>query len=404
MEIGSWAFITVPSLWALVPLFLYIAIVFMGKDNIPGLMVGIIVGALMLGFDFNTLAKTFQAAFGTSTALLGVIIMTGSGLGVVMTEARITHTLIYWIIKGVGVTTRTRGKLVLVVSSTLVCGMLGTMCGGNSVIAPVMLPILASLGVTPSVVAILFKVSGEIGLILGPLTGVTLVTMEITGLSYLQLLMYATLPFSAIWLWGSWVAANRAQRRTEGKEFYPFGESVENLESLVISTAEKNSTIVFLLTFTGLVAYGLYSKQGTDYALVVMIVLSIIVTITSRMEIDKAIVSMVKGMASMMNMFVASIVGAFCIEATAVAEIKIISEMFGDLAAQVGLPMGCFAVALLAATRLTGSVYPTSNIASQLGISRCNNMKEVLQANWISVAFVSVYIVTWAYAGPRLLG
>lgn len=443
MELGNWAFITAPSLLALIPLAIYIIMMFMGKDNVSGLIIGIAVGAVMLGLDLRALSKAFQAALGTTTALLGVIIMTGAGLGVLMTEARVTHTLVYWIVKRVGVATPVRGKLVLVVCSILICGMLGTLGGGNAVIAPIMLPILASLGVTPSVVTILFKVSGEIGLILGPLTGVTLVTMEVTGLNYGQLLIYATLPFSAIWLLGSWVAANRTQKRTEGKESYDLDQEVSNIDAIEVTPAEKRSTIAFLVTFVALVGYGIFSKQGTNYALIVMIILSFVVAIFKRMEIDHAINSMVKGMSSMTNLFVvfitievlltmvdvgggfqaisnllggmvkeagaasvmlvASVVGGFGIEAAAVAEIRIITEMFGGLAQEVGLPMSCFAVALLAATRLTGSIYPTSNLAGQMGIAHCKNMKEVLVANWISAAFVWVYILIWAFVGPAIL-
>lgn len=79
---------------------------------------------------------------------------------------------------------------------------------------------MASLGVTPTVVATLFKVAGEIGLILGPLTGVTLITMEVTGLSYGELMIQAAIPFAVFWLAGAWVGANRAQKRTFGKEGY----------------------------------------------------------------------------------------------------------------------------------------------------------------------------------------
>ena len=76
--------------------------------------------------------------------------MVGSGLGVLMTEAKITQTLVYWIVKGIGVNTQAKGKAALLVSSVLSCGLLGTMGGGNSVIAPIMIPILANLGITPA--------------------------------------------------------------------------------------------------------------------------------------------------------------------------------------------------------------------------------------------------------------
>ena len=222
MELGSWSLITAPSLLALIPLIVMIVLVFRGKSNVSGMMVGIILGALMMGQDLGALAKAFSASLGSTTALIGVIIMTGAGLGVLMPETGVTHTLVYWIVKRIGVNTPTKGKLALVVCSILICGLLGTLGGGNAVIAPIMLPILASLGVTPTVVATLFKVAGEIGLMVGPLTGVTLITMEVTGLSYGQLMLQAVLPFSCFWLVGAWIGCNRAQKRTLGKNPIPW--------------------------------------------------------------------------------------------------------------------------------------------------------------------------------------
>ena len=163
---------------------------------------------------------------------------------------------------------------------------------------------MASLGITPSVVASLFKVSGEIGLMVGPLTGVTLITEEVTGLSYGQLMVGAVLPFSAVWLIGMWIAANRTQKRTAGKEYYELSDDIKNFDSIVISAQEKRATVAFLITFVVLVGYGIYSKQGTNYALTVMCILAAVVAIFSRMEIDHAVNSMVKGIASQAGMFV----------------------------------------------------------------------------------------------------
>ena len=103
-------------------------------------------------------------------------------------------------------------------------------------------------------------------------------------------------------------------------------------------------------------------------------------------------------------MVAASLIGGFGIEAAAVAEIKIIAEMFGGMAADVGLPMGCFAVAILAATRLTGSMYPTSNFAGQMGTAQCTNIKGALQALWIGVAFAWIFVLAYAFIGPMILG
>ena len=234
MELGSWSLITAPSLLALIPLIVMIVLVFRGKSNVSGMMVGIILGALMMGQDLGALAKAFSASLGSTTALIGVIIMTGAGL---------THTLVYWIVKRIGVNTPTKGKLALVVCSILICGLLGTLGGGNAVIAPIMLPILASLGVTPTVVATLFKVAGEIGLMVGPLTGVTLITMEVTGLSYGQLMLQAVLPFSCFWLVGAWIGCNRAQKRTLGKESYSVDDDIKHLDRDHTQAEENNGRV-----------------------------------------------------------------------------------------------------------------------------------------------------------------
>ena len=49
MELGSWSIIQAPSLLALIPLVVYIVLVFRGKNNVSGIIVGIFLAVLMLG-------------------------------------------------------------------------------------------------------------------------------------------------------------------------------------------------------------------------------------------------------------------------------------------------------------------------------------------------------------------
>lgn len=114
MELGSWSLITAPSLLALIPLIVMIVLIFLGKSNVSGIMVGVLVGALIMGQDLGDMAAAFSTALGSSTALIGLIIMMGAGLGVLMNEAGVTHTLVYWIVKRIGVNTQTKGKIALV--------------------------------------------------------------------------------------------------------------------------------------------------------------------------------------------------------------------------------------------------------------------------------------------------
>jgi hypothetical protein len=216
-----------------------------------------------------------------------------------------------------------------------------------------------------------------------------------------------------------------------------------DMNSIVITKQQKLSTILFLLSFVVLVVYGVMTKQGTNYALVVMLILSVVISISSRIEIDSAISTFAEGASKMTEMFllfimfnvlfdmmnigggfqalgnilqglvsatgkagvtiVASIVGGFGIEAAAVAELKIVNEMFAPLVQQAQLPMAIWATALIAATRITGALYPSANLAGQLGIARCTNMKGVIKASWIGAAGLWVWVIVWSFVGPLLI-
>lgn len=444
MELGKWALISSPSLIALIPLLVYLIIVFRNKSNLAGLTIGIVVAAIITGQSIQELAKIFASSLGSFLGTIGIIIMFGSGLGYLMNKARVTHTLVYWIVKRIGVNSEKKGMIAIIVSSVIICGLLGTLAGGNAVIAPVLIPLVAAVGLTPSAVTSLLRVAGEVGLIMGPLTGVTIATMGVTGLSYGQLMLWAVIPFSIVWLASTWYAALRIQKKYKGIEVYEITDDMVDINSIVITKEEKITTLLFILSFIALVAYGIITKQGTSYAIIVMLILSVIIAIFKRIEIDSAIDTFVEGVSKMSNMFlvfiffevmfvminlgggfealgelltglisgggkaivviIASIVGGFGIEAAAVAEINIINEMFKELVASVNLPMQIWATAILAATRITGSLYPTANLAGQLGIARCNNMKEVLKASWIGAAALWLWVIVWAFVGPLLVG
>ena len=91
MEIGSWAIIQEPSLLALIPLIIFIVLAFREVNNTVAAIAGCAVGAVLLGLNLKGLAAGIQAALGSSTVMMGVIVMMGAALGALMNEARITH-------------------------------------------------------------------------------------------------------------------------------------------------------------------------------------------------------------------------------------------------------------------------------------------------------------------------
>lgn len=188
-----------------------------------------------------------------------------------------------------------------------------------------------------------------------------------------------------------------------------------------------------------LVIYGVVTEQGTNYAIIVMILLMVIVAIFGRIDPKIAEERIVEGVASMADLFlifltidvllemvtaaggfealsqflqhtftninasavmlISSVVGGLGIEAAAVAELQIITDMFKPMIESSGLPLQMFALSLLSATRLTGSIYPTSNMIGQMGIAQSSNTKLMLQGNWISIIPVILFMIIWSIIG-----
>lgn len=65
MELGSWSIIQAPSLLALIPLVVYIVLVFRGKNNVSGIIVGIFLAVLMLGQNLKAVSVGLAASLGS---------------------------------------------------------------------------------------------------------------------------------------------------------------------------------------------------------------------------------------------------------------------------------------------------------------------------------------------------
>lgn len=439
MELGANALIDGPSLIGLLPLLVYIVLVLLDKSNLLATMAGIIVGAVIIGHDIGMLAGDFAASMGSFVVMIGLIIMLGAGLGRLMNEAGVTQTLVLWIVRRIKVDSQGKAKLSLMIISIIICGLLGTLGGGNAVIAPIVIPIMAAVGLTPTVTALVLKNAGEVGLIWGPLTGVTLATLELTNMSYIEYMLWAGLPFGLLWLLGTWWAAKKIQKRTEGKEHYDLSTGVVNLDEVEVTSQQKVATIAFLLSFVALVVYGVLTGLGTSYAIIVMVILMLVIILFGRINAKVAEERIVAGVASMAELFlvfltidvllemvtaaggfdalsnllqntfdgisatavmlISAVVGGVGIEAAAVAELQIISDMFAPMVQSSGLALQMFAISLLSATRITGSLYTTSNMIGQMGIAQSKNTKDMLYGNWLSLIPLVIGIVIWAFVG-----
>ncbi|WMJ83530.1 GntT/GntP/DsdX family permease [Oscillospiraceae bacterium LTW-04] len=434
---GPYALIPEESLWALIPMAVYIVVSFMPKSNgLTSAFVACAAGFFLTGQTPTMFGKLVTESLGSTLGLIGLIIMMGAGLGTLMTEAGISHTMVYWIIQKIGVKTEKRAIVTVILTTTLVCGLLGTLAGGCAIIAPILIPVVAAAGLKPATVGAVFQSSGETGLIWGPFTGPTVALLAITGLSYGRMMLWAALPYGIIWLVVIYFVALKIQKDPKYDEVYRLEE---NVAEIVITPEQKRTTIAFVITFIALVIYSMFTKPGTAYTVFVVIILMLVIGLFSKKGLSDCFKQVSKGMGSMAGIFLlfillnimlnyvnygggfealgklflsmigegsrslvvifGTLVGSFGVNGGAVAQLQVTHDLFSAALESTKVPMEVWALALICGSRVTTSIYPGSNMLAPMGLARSESLKAMLLGGWaVSIASI-VFIILWALIG-----
>lgn len=442
MELGTWGIIKeAPSLLALIPMVLYIILAFNEKINqFITLMICVIVGCVLTGNGVIEFGAAFAGALDSTIGQIGLIIALGTGVGAVMTKTGVSKTLCHWIIQGVGVNSEKKAIIAIEICCVVICGLLGTLAGGCAIIAPVIIPVVAAVGLTPNTVGCVSQSAGETGLIWGPFSGPVVTLMALTGLTYGQQMLWAALPYGIIWLVVIYFCGLYVQKKTVGKYSYELAE--EDLNMAEITPKERTTTIAFIVTFLALVVYAIVMKAGMAYVVPVMFILALVMVIFSGMNLNDALKEFFKGVGSAagmwvifialellmnvidagggfqalgnlflnlvgeptqtMTMIIGTLVGSFGINGGAVAQLTVTHEMFMPSIEICALPMQLWAIALICGSRVTSSIYPGANMIAVMGTARSTDMKAMLLGGW-AVSIVSIlYIIIWSFIGPML--
>lgn len=385
---------------------------------------------VILGFLFNwsspiQMGATLESALSSFLALIGFIIMLGRGLGEVLNETKVSHTLVHKIVYGIGVNTQCRVKIGVVFSSLVIVSVLGTLAGGLAILAPILRPIAASVGLTRPSLAVLMQAAGEEALILGPFAPPVVALLGVTGITYGAMLLYATVPIAIVTLATTWIMANKLQKQYSEEIFY----HNPNEERFVPSKRQNLATVIFVIAFFACVAYGLILKANTSFVVFVMLFLAILTGLMGGLRFSRIFELLVEGMKKNFHLFfifilldpflnlvksaggfdalmrifaplehvggkgmlsiLIGLTGAFGMPAASAAVIKMLHEMFLPAATQMQLPIVAFAFSMLLATRITNFAYPGANMFAAMGFADSENIKAMIK-NGLTVTVVQV--------------
>lgn len=420
-----------PPILGFLPLIVYMILSLRGVDLLLTACISVALGAILTGQSLVSFGNVMYASLGSFLALVGLIIMMGAGLGEVLKKTRVAHNIVYLSMSRMHLRTPRQGICATMIISMLLVAMLGTLAGSNAIIAPIVIPILASMGVVPGALAIAMQGGATCGLIMGPFTPNTLTVMGLTGLSYPEYLLKASLPLSIIIWIVSFIMANRLQKRENSGE--TFGkEDLANMEEFVPDADIMRGTAVFLLTMALLIVYGVLSKAGAAYAIVVMILVAITTGTASKMTFTEILKTFVEGGSKLYWLFfmfllynpfldfvaqagafdavvnymrplvsaggnvaftlLAALVGIFGISGAGVAQAKIIHELFISTVEAIGLPLGLWGFVILIGSVLTCFVMPNPDNIGTLGLAHSNNLKGMLVNGWTAMVVTLVVL------------
>ncbi|MRR34071.1 permease [bacterium] len=425
------------GLLGLAPLLIYIVLVFRGMDILPATAVCVVIGAVLSGQTLVSFGASLADALGSFLALVGLIIMLGRGLGEVLNATGVSHTIVHRIIHTIGVDTEKKAMLGIMLACMVIVGLLGTMAGGNAVIAPIVLPVAAAVGLSRSTVGVIFQAVGEEALILGPFTPPVITLLGLTGIGYGEMLLFVSGPVALITLLVTWLVIQRIQRRTRDIAPYQLPDEMERFEP---TPQSSRATLLFVASFLAAVVYGIAVKAPTSFVVVIMLGLSLITGLSGGLKFDGILKLVVKGMSGNVGLFLLFVLldpfikfveqaggfaalttllrpmteaggkpaiviaggflGAFGISGATVATLKLLHEMFTPLLTGHAVSMLAWSLALVVATRVHNFVFPGANMVSSLGFAESDDMRSMLRNGWIVAAcqltFLTVFSLMFA--------
>ena len=416
-----------PPILGLAPLILYIILAF--KKNmhpIVNVAVCVLFGAILTKQSLGSLGAVIYESMGSFLALVGFIIMLGSGLGMVLRKTGVAENIVQVLMQKIGVKTQKRAVLATMVCSVVLVTLLGTLAGANAIIAPIVIPLVAAVGLTPSTLAVIFQGAGQTGLFLSP-PMVTL--MGITGLSYPRILLCAGLPIALImWIGTYWIAL-RVQKQTQGKE--DFGEEAVNADTVSFAPDAKtkrataSATIAFALVMAAMVVWGICSKGGASFVILVMIVASLVTGLIGGMSAGQVFDAMMEGCGKLFWLFfmfllfnpflnfvtesggfdalvtlvepyisiggkagfavIVTLIGIFGINGAAVAQAMMIDSLFRPFLGDLGVSMELWAMIVLVGHQITSYAYPGLDMIGQMGLAHAKDIKPMMKLSYMAI-------------------
>lgn len=419
-----------PPILGLAPLILYIILAF--KKNmhpIVNVAVCVLFGAILTKQSLGSLGAVIYESMGSFLALVGFIIMLGSGLGMVLRKTGVAENIVQVLMQKIGVKTQKRAVLATMVCSVVLVTLLGTLAGANAIIAPIVIPLVAAVGLTPSTLAVIFQGAGQTGLFLSPFSPPMVTLMGITGLSYPRILLCHHRchdqckrdrsrcggPLSlGIWRKRNCVGINSLLAEV----LFPLGLLLNTQGNPVSADPHDKCN-------RQTVVWGICSKGGASFVILVMIVASLVTGLIGGMSAGQVFDAMMEGCGKLFWLFfmfllfnpflnfvtesggfdalvtlvepyisiggkagfavIVTLIGIFGINGAAVAQAMMIDSLFRPFLGDLGVSMELWAMIVLVGHQITSYAYPGLDMIGQMGLAHAKDIKPMMKLSYMAI-------------------
>lgn len=422
----------ISPIFGLIPLIIYIILSFKDYNPVLNVVICVILSAILTQQPFSSFGGILAESLGSFLGMIGMIIMLGSGLGAILQKTGVAEYLVISLMKKIGVDSEKKAIVATMISSMVLVSLLGTLAGANAIIAPIIIPLVATIGITPSTVAVVFMGAGLTGMFLGPYTPQVVTIMGLTGLSYSKYLIGAGIPLALVVLIITYVMANRVQKKTLGIYAY---DNIEAPKSDYVAGKDvKKATMAFAISMLALIGYGITLQSGSSYAILVITVAAAITGFAGGLKANDLVDTFIQGAARMMWLFimfilfnpfitfiaeagsfealvallkpllasqskvvfslVAALTGIFGVGGAATADNIVMDNMFKSIVTDLGVSSTLWALILLVAGQITSFAYPEADMIGQMGLARSKDIKNLVTYG-IIVTVCSVLLVVF---------
>jgi len=417
------------TLWGLLPIGIYGALAIFGMDVMVATVVSVASAMLILLPAPTGAADILGESIGDQVTMIGLIIMLGAGLAEVMRVTGVAGQIVRSVMRVAGDKSQLAFILGTMVSCLILVAALGTLAGALAVAAPLLLPMAAKKGFTRSATASMIFIGGCAGLAIAPFAGSNVAIMSAAEVGYLQYLLVGGGPLAILSLVMGLVVVPWMQRRTcHGDDFYNEHDLGLDEED---APHQRRATAVFMVGLLTSIVYAAVTSAGITFPLLALPVIAILTGLAGGLTAEETGKAIYRGAGALIHIFllfwllavmfvtidlidpfsivVASygdsfqnlgpfpfaiaiaLFGWVGVPGAAAAEVVLLNQIFGDMAATIGVSVSSWVIVLLWASKAdTYGPFPNANMMGAMGLSRSFSLKNMLITGWALLIPASV--------------